>query len=67
MCAETTEKSGGRKPEQPKRRMRGFLRAADLAPEALKSGGAKRGFAELRLLTEWRAVVGEFSPEFAAP
>lgn len=43
----------------PQRRARGFLRAAELAPNALKQAGARRGFAELRLLTEWRAVVGE--------
>ena len=41
------------------RKARGFMRAAELTPGALKSAGAKRGFAELRLLTEWRAVVGE--------
>ena len=35
------------------------MRAAELTPAALKTAGAKRGFAEFRLLTEWRAVVGE--------
>jgi hypothetical protein len=43
----------------PKRRAKGFARAADLAAPTLKQVGAKRGFAELRLLTEWRVIVGE--------
>lgn len=43
----------------PKRRAKGFARAADLAAPTLKQAGAKRGFAELRLLTEWRVIVGE--------
>lgn len=46
-------------PAPPKRRARGFARAADLAAPTLKQAGAKRGFAELRLLTEWRVIVGE--------
>lgn len=45
--------------EAPERRARGFVRAAELTTAALKSTGARRGFAEARLLTEWRAVVGE--------
>ncbi len=43
----------------PPRRARGFLRAAELTVGTLKSAGAKRGFAELRLVTEWRAIVGD--------
>ncbi|MEM7269542.1 MAG: DciA family protein [Pseudomonadota bacterium] len=45
--------------QKPERRARGFLHAAELAPGALKSAGAKRGFAELKLLTQWRAIAGE--------
>lgn len=37
---------------------RGFRRASAAAPGALKKAGAKRGFAEARLLTDWREVVG---------
>ena len=60
MTGEETEKRGGRKaPGAAERKARGFIRAGSLAPGALKSAGAKRGFAELRLLTEWTAVVGE--------
>ncbi|MFV0473647.1 MAG: DUF721 domain-containing protein [Pikeienuella sp.] len=62
MSEETAEPKPRRKPcgaEPPARRAKGFLRAAEIAPEALKSSGARRGFAELRLLTEWRAVVGD--------
>lgn len=44
---------------QPMRKARGFLRAGELTTEALKSTGARRGFAEARLLTDWREVVGE--------
>ncbi|MEM7523017.1 MAG: DUF721 domain-containing protein [Pseudomonadota bacterium] len=43
----------------PPRKSRGFLRAAELTPATLRTTGAKRGFAELRLLTEWRAIVGD--------
>lgn len=63
MNDETPEQKRARKPSAVKapapRRARGFLSAAELAPTILKTTGAKRGFAELRLLTEWRAVVGE--------
>ncbi|MEX2520333.1 MAG: DUF721 domain-containing protein [Paracoccaceae bacterium] len=63
MSDETPEPKRARKPSVSRppapRRGRGFLSAAELAPTVLKSTGAKRGFAELRLLTEWRAVVGE--------
>ena len=43
------------------------MRAAKLTPAALQSAGAKRGFAELKLLTEWRAVVGERLAEICRP
>ncbi len=47
----------------PPRRAKGFERASALAPVALKGAGARRGFVELRLVTEWEAIVGA---EFAA-
>ncbi|MEM7545023.1 MAG: DUF721 domain-containing protein [Pseudomonadota bacterium] len=54
------QRKGGSKTETlALRRAVGFLRASELAPNALKTAGAKRGFAELRLLMEWRDVVGE--------
>ncbi|MGB0852498.1 MAG: DUF721 domain-containing protein [Pikeienuella sp.] len=46
-------------PASPKRRAKGFALAADLVAPTIKHAGAKRGFAELRLLTEWRVIVGE--------
>lgn len=44
---------------QPKRRRAGFRAAAQLTPEALKQVGAKRGFAEAKLLTHWTEIAGE--------
>ncbi|MEL7465033.1 MAG: DUF721 domain-containing protein [Pseudomonadota bacterium] len=54
-----TERKRAKSDSAYERKARGFLRAGELTPAALKTAGAKRGFAELRLLTEWRAVVGE--------
>lgn len=48
-----------RKVEPPARKAKGFLPAAALTPAALKSVGAKRGFVEARLLTDWRGIVGD--------
>ncbi len=58
MNEETAEPAPKRKAEPPRRRAAGFLPAASLAPVVLRSVGAKRGFAELRLVTEWEAVAG---------
>lgn len=55
--------TGKRRKPEPPRRARGFARAATLAPEVLRTAGAKRGFAELRLVTEWESIVGA---DFAA-
>ena len=44
---------------QPKRRGKGFRSVAQLTPNALKQAGAKRGFAEARLLTHWTEIAGE--------
>lgn len=65
MADDTPEPAKRRKADRkassgpPARKARGFLRASELTPGALRSTGARRGFAEARLLTEWRAVVGE--------
>lgn len=59
MKEETPDAARRRKPPAPERRGKGFYRAAEFTPGALKSAGAKRGFAELRLLTEWRAIAGD--------
>ena len=69
MTSEEAKPKRARKPTPPppERKARGFLRAGDLTPAALKSAGAKRGFAELRLLTEWRAVVGEAIANICRP
>ncbi|MEM8752517.1 MAG: DUF721 domain-containing protein [Pseudomonadota bacterium] len=56
-------RKGGRprktKDAAPARKARGFLRAGALSPQTLRAVGAKRGFAELKLITEWRAIAGE--------
>ncbi|QIE56268.1 DUF721 domain-containing protein [Pikeienuella piscinae] len=65
--AEPRAQRKGRTRPAPERRAKGFLRAAELTPSALKSCGARRGFAELRLLTEWRAVVGEALASICRP
>ena len=51
----------------PKRRAKGFARASDLVTPTLKQAGARRGFAELRLLTEWRVVVGDALAQVCRP
>jgi hypothetical protein len=43
----------------PPRKSRGFLRASTLTTKTIRQVGSKRGFAELRLLTEWPVIVGE--------
>lgn len=68
MSKDTAKPAADRKPPaRAERKARGFLRAAELTPAALKTVGARRGFAELRLLTEWRAVVGEASSRACRP
>lgn len=62
-----SRKGGKPRAEPARRKSRGFLRAATLTPDALRSAGAKRGFAELRLLTEWRAVAGEALASICRP
>lgn len=59
MTSDKAKPRSQRKTDAYERKARGFLRAGELTPAALKTASAKRGFAELRLLTEWRAVVGE--------
>lgn len=59
MASDKAKPRENRKSDAYERKARGFLRAGELTPTALKTAGAKRGFAELRLLTEWRAVVGD--------
>lgn len=49
----------GKSKPAPPRKSRGFLHAAALTPAALKSVGARRGFVEARLLTDWRGIMGE--------
>lgn len=61
MVSDPAKPSQKRKPAptpQPKRRGKGFLSAAQLTPDALKKAGAKRGFAEARLLTNWTEIAG---------
>jgi hypothetical protein len=41
------------------RKARGFLHAAALSSDHVRSAFSRRGFAESRVLTEWDAIVGE--------
>ncbi|MGB0506380.1 MAG: DUF721 domain-containing protein [Pikeienuella sp.] len=41
------------------RKSRGFLRASTVTTKTIRQAGSKRGFAEMRLLTEWPVIVGE--------
>jgi hypothetical protein len=50
-------------PPHAARRARGFQRAGRLVAPKLAAAAKKRGFLELRLLTEWAAIIG---PEIAA-
>ncbi len=62
MVRDPAKPSQKRKPAQalqPKRRSKGFQSVAQLTPNALKQAGAKRGFAEARLLTHWNEIAGE--------
>lgn len=47
----------------PRRRMRGFEAAALLAAKPIRTASESRGFAVVRLLTNWEEIVG---PEFAS-
>lgn len=49
---------GTRRGVRKSRGMRGFRRAADAVSPALREAGAKRGFAEHRILTQWREIAG---------
>lgn len=49
-------KSAPAKPAQ--RKARGFLHAAALSSDHVRSAFSRRGFAESRVLTEWDAIVG---------
>lgn len=49
-------------PKEASRRNRGFEPAAKLVMAQIKSPAERRGFAEARLITQWREIMG---PEFA--
>ncbi len=51
----------------PKRRSRGFERAAGLLATHIRKAGEGRGFAVSRLLTHWPEVVGEDIAALARP
>lgn len=70
MVRDPAKPSQKRKPApapQPKRRSKGFRSAAQLTPDALKQAGAKRGFAEARLLTHWTEIAGEALAKICRP
>lgn len=51
----------------PKRRKRGFERAASLMTQRIRQAGESRGFAVSRLLTHWPETVGEDVAATARP
>ena len=59
------------KPDQqtspPKRRKRGFERAAGLLSDRIRQAGETRGFALSRLLTHWEEIVGPETATHARP
>lgn len=60
MATRDSGKAGNGKSGPPGgRRGRGFARASDLASSVMAEAGAKRGFAERKLLTRWPDLVGE--------
>lgn len=52
-------KFAGKGPAPWKRREAGFLQAGSLTAAPLREASARRGFAEMRILTDWEAIVGE--------
>lgn len=55
------------KPDQPRRRKRGFETAGALLAGALKAPAEKRGFGEAKVLTHWPEIVGEDIAAIARP
>lgn len=60
-------RKAAKSPEPPRRRKRGFERAASLVSGELRGPAEKRGFAEARLLTHWPEIVGAEIAEMALP
>ncbi len=59
MTRESDAKSAKRKPPAAtKRRARGFVQTGGLLAKRIRGATEKRGFAETRLLTHWKDVVG---------
>lgn len=52
---------------QPPRRMRGFESASGLLRRQIRKVSEGRGFAESKLLTHWREIVGEETAAVALP
>lgn len=54
-------------PQEASRRNRGFEPAASLVMAQIKSPAERRGFAEARLITHWRVIMGSEIAELARP
>ena len=50
-----------------KQRARGFFAASDYVRTTVRQAGSSHGFAESRLLTQWRETVGEEMAAFCEP
>ncbi|MEC9431299.1 MAG: DUF721 domain-containing protein [Pseudomonadota bacterium] len=46
-------------PAEAKRTARGFVQASALAEPSVREASSRRGFAEIRVLTDWPTIVGE--------
>lgn len=55
------------KPDPRKRGTRGFQRTAGLLAPQLRRVAETRGFAEMRLLTDWESIVGPETARIARP
>ncbi len=51
----------------PGKRGRGFAAAADAARPLLRGAGARRGFAEHKLIAEWRTIMGDALADACRP
>ncbi len=68
MTRKSDAKSAKRKPSAvTKRRARGFVQTGGLLARRIRGATEKRGFAETRLLTHWKDIVGPALANIAQP
>lgn len=68
MTSKSDQKPAKGKPAGPiKRGSRGFLQTGALVSKRIRGVGERRGFAEMRLLTNWVEIVGQSVAAIAQP